>query len=69
MSLLQGWTIHNYYRYRVFKTMLRNEVQRIRADNWEQIMSTRATKYKDLKTFWKAIKNLKGRSTQTTNIY
>ena len=51
LSNFQGWTIQNYYRYRMLKTMLRNETQRIRNENWTKLMEKTALEYKEPKSF------------------
>ena len=49
----------------MLKTMLRNETQRIRTENWTNLMEKTALEYREPKFFWKTIKRLKGNRTQT----
>ena len=67
MSQIHGWTYQNYCRHRMLKTMLGNESKRIRNQNWTNIMEKTALRYKDPKSFWKNIKNLKGNKTAYTD--
>lgn len=67
MSLVNGWTIQNYYRHRMLNTMLKNETQRMRSDNWSKLMEKTTAKYQEPKEFWKAIKNLKEAKTQANH--
>lgn len=67
ISQIRGWIIQNYYRYRMLRTMLKNESQRIKNDNWNKLMEATATKYKEPKEFWRAIKNQEGTKIQANN--
>lgn len=64
MSLIHGWNTQNYYRYRMLRTMLKNEVQKIKENKWKSLMEKTALNYKDPKVFWKNIKRLKGNKIQ-----
>ncbi len=39
--------------------MLKNETERIRNKNWEELLNKTAAKYKEPKEFWEVIKKLK----------
>lgn len=63
MFLVQGWTQQNYYRYRMFRIMIKNESQRIKRDNWAKLLEKTAMNYKEPQEFWRMIKKLKGNKT------
>lgn len=65
-SLLQlqaditGWNLTTYNHHRLLKTILKEETDKIKNDNWEETIKHTAQKYKNPKEFWKEIKRLKG---------
>lgn len=63
--MIQGWSIQNYYKYRMLKVMLRNESERIKKENWTKLMETTAMKYEKPRDFWRLINRLKGNKTPT----
>ncbi len=63
-SQTHGWTLQNFYRYRMLKVMLKNEAERIRNNNWTKLMEKTALKYQNPQDFWRTIRKLKGNTCQ-----
>lgn len=51
-----GWTIENYNYYKILRIALKQETEVIRNNNWEELLTRIALKYKNPKTFWPEIK-------------
>lgn len=64
----QGWNLRQWCRYKLLRTLLKNKTNKIQIQNWERNINTITQHYKDPKTFWSKIKQLK-ENKKPTNQY